>query len=102
MHFRLMKLAVSLIFAALATVAPALAGPGRMDVSKRAARVSTEEKAVLPGTLPLERNEVLLDKRFSTGTYEKKDTLVGERRSGIAVVEEREKEIFVDFFSRNS
>lgn len=89
-----MKSVVGLALAALATLVPVQAGPARLETGKRAVEVSTEEKAVLPENRPLERNEVLMDKRFSTGTYEKKDALVGERRSGIAVEESREKKLF--------
>lgn len=90
-----MKLAVGLTFAALAITSVAAAGPGRMDVSKRAASVSTDDKAVLPENKPLERNEVLMDKRFDTQTVERKDAIIGERRSAITVEEGREKKLFV-------
>lgn len=89
-----MKLVVGLTLAALATLLPAHAGPGRMDVSKRDAPVSTDKKAILPETRPLERNEVLMDKKFATSTYEKQEALVGERRSSIAIEENREKKFF--------
>ncbi len=91
-----MKIAVGLTLAALATLSTLhAAAPGRMDVSKRATRVSTEEKAVLPENKPIERNEVLMDKRFETETVERKEALVGERRSSITVEETREKQLFV-------
>lgn len=93
-----MKSAVGLTLAALAislSAAPsAFAGPGRMDVGKRAPRVSTEEKAVLPESIPTERNEVLMDKRVGTELVPRKDAIVGERRSTIAVEETREKTFF--------
>jgi hypothetical protein len=89
-----MKFAVGLTLAALATLLPAQAAPGRIDVSKRAPRVSTEEKAVLPENQPLERNEVLMDKRVETETIPHKEAVVGERRSDIAVGETREKQIY--------
>jgi hypothetical protein len=89
-----MKSVVGLTLAALATVASSLAAPGRMDTSKRASQVSTEEKAILPENRPIERNEVLMDRRFSTEVREKKAALVGERRSTIAVEERRDKKFF--------
>jgi len=89
------KIAVGLALAALATSSVLHAGPpGRIDAGKRATRVSTEEKAVLPENKSLERNEVLMDKRFGTETVERKDALVGERRSSITVEERREKQRF--------
>lgn len=90
-----MKIVVGITLAALATLVPAQAVPGRLDAGKRAPRVSTEEKVVLPENKPIERNEVLMDKRVETETYEKKQALVGERRSNIAVEESREKKQFV-------
>lgn len=87
-----MKFAVGLALAVLATLLPAQAAPGRIDASKRASRVSTEDKAVLPENKPIERNEVLMDKRFDTETVPRKEAVVGERRSDIAVGETREKE----------
>jgi len=89
-----MKFAVGLALAALATLLPAQAAPGRIDASKRAARLSTDEKAVLPENKPIERNEVLMDKRFDTQTIPRKDAVVGERRSNIAVEETRDKELY--------
>lgn len=89
-----MKIVVGLTLAALATLVPAQAAPGRLDTSKRASRVSTDEKAILPENKPIVRNEVLMDKRFATGTYDKKEALVGERRSNISVEESREKKMF--------
>lgn len=72
------------------------AAPGRLDTSKRAARVSTEEKAILPGENKTpERNEVLMERRFEAGDEFKKDSaLVGERRSDIAIEENRDKKLF--------
>lgn len=89
-----MKIVVGLTLAALVTLVSAQAAPGRLDASKRASRVSTEEKAILPENKPIERNEVLMDKRVETETYEKKEALVGERRSNIAVEETREKKTY--------
>lgn len=74
---------------------PAQAGPGRMDTTKRASRVSTEKKAVLPEAVPLERNEVLPDKRFGASVQPRQDALVGERRSAIEITETRDKAEFV-------
>lgn len=89
-----MKFVVGLTLATLATSLPLQAAPGRLDASKRAPRVSTEERMVLPENKPLERNEVLMDKRVTKETYEKKEALVGERRSPIAIEENREKKFF--------
>ncbi len=89
-----MKTAVGLALATLATLSPVLAAPGRMDVSKRSSKVSTEEKAILPENKAIERNDVLMDKRVPLQPFEKKDALVGERRSGIAVEESRDKKLF--------
>jgi hypothetical protein len=89
-----MKPVVGLALAALATLAPAFAAPGRLDLSKRSSKVSTEEKAVLPENKPIELNEVLMDKRVDTETFEKKDALVGERRSTIKVEESRDKKLY--------
>lgn len=86
----------ALVFAALATLASVHAAPGRMDAGKRATRLSTEQKAVLPENVPVERNEVLMDRRFQRGgeMVEKESAIVGERRSDIAVEERREKQLF--------
>lgn len=84
----------ALVLAALATAASLQAAPGRLDTSKRSVRVSTEEKAVLPENRPIERNEVLMDRRFEGEAFEKESAIVGERRSRIAVEESREKELF--------
>jgi hypothetical protein len=89
-----MRFVVGLSLATLAILLPVQAAPGRMDVSKRAPRVSTEEKMILPENKPVERNEVLMDKRVTKPTYEKKEALVGERRSHIALEESREKKFF--------
>jgi hypothetical protein len=89
-----MKLALGLALAAFATLATAHAAPRNLDVSKRAPRVSTEERAVLPENRPLERNEVLMDRRVPTETIERKEALVGERRSNITLEETREKKFF--------
>ncbi len=89
-----MKTVVGLTLAALATLVSVQAAPGRINTSKRATTVSTEEKAILPDNKPIERNEVLSDKRFSSQMVERKDAIVGERRSSIAVEERREKKFF--------
>ncbi len=91
----LVKFSVGLLLAAAMcmTAASAYSAPGRMDTSKRA-RVSTEKKADLPGTVEMKRQEVLQDSRFSTGDLrEKKDAIVGERRSAIETKETREKKM---------
>ncbi len=88
-----MKLTAGLLFAVCACSVSLFAGPGRVDTTRRAARVSTEQKAVLPETKALERNEVLMDKRFQTSPFEKKEALVGERQSPIAVEESRAKDL---------
>lgn len=75
------------------TAASAYSAPGRMDPSKRA-RVSTEKKAELPGTVEMKQQEVLQDRRFSTGDVrDKKTAVVGERRSAIDVTETRDKKM---------
>jgi hypothetical protein len=89
-----MKIAVGLTLAALATLVSVEAAPARIDAGKRATKVSTTERAILPENKPIERNEVLMDRRFQTGTYERKEALVGERRSAITVEEGREKKFF--------
>jgi hypothetical protein len=98
-----MKPLVGLYFAAafgFLGASLALAGPGRMDTSKRAIRMTTtDNKAALPDNMPLQRNEVLLDKRAVQGDQKffrnGEKALVGERRSGIEVGETREKQLFV-------
>lgn len=91
-----MKIAVGLTLAALATLASARAdATGQVDTSKRDEQHSTEEKAVLPENKPIERNEVLMDRHFKTDTYERKEAVVGERRSNITVEETRDKKLFV-------
>lgn len=70
----------------------AAAAPGRVDTTRRA-KVSTETKAKLPEQVPVQKNEVLQDRRFGTETLPKEEALVGERRSDIAVEERREKEL---------
>jgi hypothetical protein len=91
-----MKFAAGLSLAACAVlVAPVASGaPGRLNAAKRATQVSTDQKAVLPDAKPIERNEVLMDKRVSTDTVAKKEALVGERRSTLAVTETRDKKIY--------
>ena len=88
-----MKPLVGRFFAAglIAALTPAVAAPGKVDTTKKADSVSTNQKAVLPDKVPLEKNEVLMDQRFNTQTVPKKDALVGERRSSIELKETREK-----------
>jgi hypothetical protein len=88
-----MKFAVGSLVAALAILPALQAGPGRVDASKRAP-VSTEQRAVLPETQPLERNEVLMDRRFEGQEFERKEAPVGDRRSTIELEESREKTLF--------
>jgi len=78
-----MKTVVGLALATLATLVSVEAAPGRLDTTKRASSVSSEEKAVLPENKNVERNEVLMDRRFSSQTVERKSAIVGERRSVI-------------------
>ncbi|TAG31127.1 MAG: hypothetical protein EAZ36_03300 [Verrucomicrobia bacterium] len=94
MPFDAMKFVVGLVLAALATTDGLSSAPATMDVSKRATETSTDEKAVLPENRPLERNEVLMDKRFEGETVPKKEAVVGERRSSISVDERTEKKRF--------
>ena len=75
-----MKTVVGLTLAALATLVSVQAAPGRINTSKRATTVSTEEKAILPDNKPIERNEVLSDKRFSSQMVERKDAIVWSRK----------------------
>lgn len=92
-----MKLAVGLTLAALATCAVSAAAPGEMDTGKKAIETSTQEqKAVLPNNKPIERNEVVGEKRFERGTEvrTKDNALVGERRSEMKVGEEKEKALY--------
>jgi hypothetical protein len=88
-----MKLTAGLCLAILASTLSLSAGPGQLDTTRRASRVSTEQKATLPETKPLERNEVLMDKRFQTSSIDKKEALVGERQSSITVEESHPKEL---------
>lgn len=91
----LVKPLVGLLLAAAMcmTAASAYSAPGRMDPAKRA-RVSTDTKADLPGTVQMKQQEVLQDRRFSTGDVrEKKEAIVGERRSAIETKESREKKM---------
>jgi hypothetical protein len=92
-----MKYVVGLPLAALVLVgATAFAdAPGTMDAGKRDERLSTDQEAVLPENKPLERNEVVGEKRFGTNQLPRKDAIVGERRSNITVGETREKREFV-------
>lgn len=78
---------------ALALVAPLSAAPGKLDTTKRA-RTSTEQKAVLPEQVPMQKNDVLQERRVEREVMPRRDALVGERRSTITVEEEREKEMF--------
>ena len=94
-----MKLKVRFLLAAIATSASAAAwadtaAPGAMDTTKRDDRLSTEQKAVLPEAKPLQRNEVLLDKRVEPPVLTRKEAVVGDRRSSIEVGETREKKLF--------
>lgn len=92
-----MRFAVGLALVALASLATAQASPRTLDVSKRAPRVSTEDRAVLPENRALERNEVLMDRRalgVPTEALPRKDALVGERRSNIVTEETRDKKFF--------
>ncbi|MCX6938732.1 MAG: hypothetical protein NTU80_12735 [Verrucomicrobia bacterium] len=75
----------------IAALTSAVAAPGKVDATRRATSVSTEQKAVLPEKVPLQKNEVLTDQRFESQTVPKKDALVGERRSTIETKETREK-----------
>ncbi len=88
-----MKLTAGLLFAVLACSVSLSAAPGRLDTTRRATRVTTEQKAALPENKAIERNEVLMEKRFQTSPFEKKDALVGERKSSIAIEETRTKEL---------
>jgi hypothetical protein len=88
-----MKLTAGLFPAVLACSVSLSAAPGRLDTTQRATRVSTEQKAALPETKAIERNEVLMDKRFQAAPFEKKEALVGERQSSIAMEESRAKEM---------
>jgi hypothetical protein len=80
----------------LLTAATLPAAPGRLNTSKRSDRVSTDQKAILPGENKTpERNEVLMDRRFRSGDeFKKESALVGERRSGITLEESRDKKLF--------
>jgi hypothetical protein len=91
-----MKHAIWLILAVFATgeFPSVQAAPSRMDTTKKASNVSTEQKAVLPENTPIERNEVLMDKRVQTETLPRKEAVVGERRSNIEVTETRDKKTF--------
>lgn len=90
-----MNLVVGITLAALISAISVQAGPGRMDTSKRAVRVSTEDKAVLPENRPIEQNEIVSEKRFGTQVNPKQEALVGERRSTVSTENSREKELFV-------
>ena len=95
MPLRFMRRPLGLAFAVLVLLNPLQAGPGRLDASKKA-RVSTaEDQVVLPENRPIEKNEIVQDKRFVGKTVERKDAIVGERRSTIRVEETREKKLFV-------
>jgi hypothetical protein len=91
-----MKSAIGYIFAVAATcVATLSAAPGTMDTTKRDESVSTEQKAVLPEAKAPERNDAVGDRRFDTRQVEKKDAVIGERRSNVVVGETRPKRTFV-------
>lgn len=96
MPFCLVKPLAGLLLAAAMcmTAVSVYSAPGRMDPSKRA-RISTEKKADLPDVpVEMRQNDVLQDRRFSTGDVREKETAtVGDRRSSIAVEEKREKKM---------
>jgi len=69
----------------------ASAAPARLDATKQATRFSTQEKATLPESRLIERNEVLADKRFDTATVSKTTAPIGDRRSSLGFGETREK-----------
>ncbi len=91
-----MNFAAGLTLAACAVlVASSASGaPGRVDTARRATQVSTDQKAILPEVKPIERNDVLMDKRFATDTITKEQAAVGDRRSSIAVTETRDKKTY--------
>ena len=89
-----MRFVAGLTLAVFATLTPTIAAPGRVDASKRAVGVSTEEKVVLPENKPIEENEVVSEKRFSTQVNPKEQAIVGERRSSVTTDNAREKELF--------
>ncbi len=89
-----MRLVAGLTLAVFATVPVLDAAPGRVDASKRAPRVSTEDKAVLPENKPIEQNEIVSEKRFGTEVMPKEQAIVGERRSTVTTENAREKELF--------
>lgn len=78
---------------AIALAAPLCAAPGKLDTTKRS-KTSTEQKAVLPDQVPMEKNDVLQERRVERELLPRKDALVGERRSSIMVEEGREKNMF--------
>jgi hypothetical protein len=90
-----MRLVVGLTLAVFVTVPALDAAPGRVDASKRAVQVSTEDQAVLPENKPIEQNEVVSEKRFRTQVKPKEQAIVGERRSSVTTENSREKERFV-------
>ncbi|MEY4490025.1 MAG: hypothetical protein RIQ79_2533 [Verrucomicrobiota bacterium] len=94
-----MNFTVGATFTVIASLATAMvwadtAVPGGMDPAKRDDRLSTEQKAVLPEVKPLQRNEVLLDKRVAPPILTRKEATVGDRRSSIEVGETRDKKMF--------
>lgn len=90
-----MRFVTGLTLAVFAIVSAADAAPKGVDANKRAERVSTDEKAVLPENKPIEKNEVVSEKRFSTQVNPKEKALVGEKRSAVTTENSREKELFV-------
>jgi len=75
------------------TAVSAFSAPGRLDTTKRSP-ISTEKKADLPDAVEMKQNEVLQDRRFSTGDLKDKESaIVGERRSAIEAKETREKKM---------
>lgn len=90
-----MRFVTGLTLAVFATVPAVYAAPGRVDANKRAIRVTTEDKAVLPENKAIEQNEVVAEKRFDTQVNPKEQAIVGERRSTVTTENSREKELFV-------
>lgn len=88
-----MKPTVGLCLAMLVSPAFLCAGPDKLDTARRAARVSTEQKATLPEAKAPERNEVLMSKPFQTSTVEKKEATLGQRQSPVTVGETKPKEL---------
>lgn len=84
-----------IVMASLTGVAEVAGAPGKLDTGRKVQRFSTEEEAVSPDLLPLDRQQVVQDKReesLSTRRFTGREAPVGDRRSRIDVVETREKE----------